>query len=242
MNKKPTIVVPMAGLGSRFVDAGYKDIKPMIDIAGKPMIERVIESVGIDGNWVFIVQKGHRESYNLDVFLRNLRPDCVIVDTGYGPTEGAACSVLLAKEYIDNDLPVIVINSDNIIDWDTTLYNEIDAGMADGLILCFKDSDPKWSFAKIDINGIVTEVAEKNPISDNATAGLYIWKEGRNFVQAAEQMIEKNIRVKGEFYLCPVYNENILLGHRIKIGIVNEMHGVGTPEDLRIYLSQLKPE
>lgn len=239
---KPNIIVPMAGMGSRFSAAGYKDIKPMIDIDGKPMIERVIESVGIDGNWIFIVQKGHREDYNLDSFLRKLRPDCTIIDTGYGPTEGAACSVLLAKEFINNDSPLIVINSDNIINWDVSIYSEITEKGADGLILCFKDRDPKWSFAEINENGVVTRVAEKDPISEYATAGLYIWSKGRNFVAAAEQMIQKNIRVNNEFYLCPVYNENIQSGQTIKIGLVKEMHGVGAPEDLEKYLELVKDQ
>lgn len=239
---RPNIIVPMAGLGTRFSEAGYLNIKPMIDIDGKPMVERVIDSVGIDGNWTFIVQRLHRERYNLDSFLQNLRPGCTIVDTGNGPTEGAACSVLLTKDYINNDRPLIVINSDNIIDWDIDLYAEFLNSASDGLILCFNDTDPKWSFARIGKDGLVEEVAEKNPISDIATAGMYIWKRGSDFVCAAEQMIEKNIRVKGEFYLCPVYNENILLGHKIAVGMVNQMHGVGTPEDLKIYLENLKTE
>jgi dTDP-glucose pyrophosphorylase len=229
----------MAGLGSRFATAGYKDIKPMIDIMGKPMIERVIDSVGVDGNWVFIVQKGHREQYKLDDFLRKLRPGAVIIDTGYGVTEGAACSVLLAKQHINNQRPLIVINSDNIISWNTKNYQLIDQQLADGMILCFKDQDPKWSFAKLDQHGYVTVVAEKEPISDNATAGMYIWTRGQDFVRAAEQMIAKNIKVKGEFYLCPVYNENIELGQKITVEFVQEMHGVGTPEDLEIYLRKI---
>lgn len=229
----------MAGLGSRFSQAGYKDIKPLIPIHGKPMISHVVDSVGLEGNWIFIVQKVHRELYNLDEILNSIRPGCTIVDTGSGVTQGAACSVLLAKELINNDSPLIIINSDNIIDWDTTVINSFADSNSEGLILCFKDTDPKWSFAKLDNAGeYVIEVAEKLPISDNATAGMYIWKHGNNFVRAAEQMIAKNIRVNNEFYLAPVYNENILMGHKIIINIVNEMHGVGTPEDLERYLAK----
>jgi len=235
----PNIVVPMAGMGSRFSQAGYKDIKPLIPIHGKPMISHVVDSVGVDGNWIFIVQKIHRELYNLDEILNNIRPGCTIVDTGDGVTQGAACSVLLAKEFINNNSPLIIINSDNIIEWDTNEFNTFIESNNEGLILCFKDTDPKWSFAKLDETGTyVTEVAEKKPISDNATAGMYIWKRGNKFVNAAEQMIEKNIRVNNEFYLAPVYNENILSGDKIVINIVNEMHGVGTPEDLERYLAR----
>jgi len=231
----------MAGLGTRFSKAGYKDIKPMIPIFGKPMIEHVVESVGLQGNWVFIVQKGHRDDYNLDAYLNKLRPGCKIIDTGGGVTEGAACSVLLAKEHIDNDAPLVVINSDNIIDWDVDLYHQymMSDALVDGLILCFNDTDPRWSFAKLDADGkYVAEVAEKKPISNFATAGMYIWKQGKQFVAAAERMIEKNIRVNNEFYLCPVYNENIAEGQRIIVGMVNAMHGVGTPEELERYISR----
>jgi dTDP-glucose pyrophosphorylase len=235
----PNIVVPMAGMGSRFSQAGYKDIKPLIPIHGKPMISHVVDSVGIDGNWIFIVQKIHRELYDLDDILNNIRPGCTIVDTGDGVTQGAACSVLLAKEFIDNDSPLIIINSDNIIKWDTTAFDMFAESDSSGLILCFNDTDPKWSFARLDSAGkYVVEVAEKRPISDNATAGMYIWKHGNTFVCAAEQMIAKNIRVNNEFYLAPVYNENILMGDKIVINIVNEMHGVGTPEDLERYLAR----
>ena len=228
----------MAGNGTRFSQAGYKDIKPLIPIHGKPMVERVADCVGLDGNWIFIVQKDHRELYNLDDELQRIRPNCKIVDTGSGVTEGAACSVLLAKHLINPDAPLIIINSDNIIHWNTAHYFEMLSSNADGLIPCFKDSNPKWSFVKVD-NDIVSEVAEKNPISDIATAGIYIWKRGDDFIKSAEQMIEKNIRVNNEFYLCPVYNETITLGKTIKVCFVDEMHGVGTPEDLEIYLSKV---
>lgn len=236
----PNIVVPMAGMGSRFVNAGYTDIKPLIPIFNKPMIEHVINSVNIDGNWIFIVQKGHREKYNLDEILTKLRPNCIIIDTGYSPTEGAACSVLLAKQCINTHSPLIVLNSDNIIKWDSKLYFvDMYRATVDGLILCFKDTDPKWSFVKLDAEEkYITEVAEKHPISDNATAGMYIWKRGIDFVRAAEQMISKNIKVNNEFYLCPVYNENIKMGQKIIVGFVDEMHGVGTPEDLEYYITQ----
>lgn len=225
----------MAGNGTRFSQAGYKDIKPLIPIKGTPMVEHVVDCVGLEGNWVFVVQKEHREKYNLDEILQRIKPNSTIVDTGSGVTEGAACSVLLAKEFIDLDAPLIIINSDNIIEWDTSYYFEMLNSDVDGLIPCFKDCNPKWSFAKLE-NGVVTEVAEKNPISDNATAGIYIWKKGIDFINSAEQMIKKNIRVNNEFYICPVFNETIKNGKIIKICLVNSMYGVGTPEDLENYL------
>ena len=107
---------------------------------------------------------------------------------------------------------------------------------ADGGIVTFKATHPKWSFAKIDKNGVVTEVAEKNPISDNATVGYYYWKRGSDFVKYAEEMIEKNIRVNNEFYVCPVYNQAIEDGKTIRIAEAKSMWGLGTPEDLEYFL------
>ena len=124
-----------------------------------------------------------------------------------GITEGAACTALLAKEYIDNDAPLFFANSDQWVDWNPVGFMyEMQETEADGGIVTFKSTHPKWSFAKID--GRVTEVAEKNPISENATVGYYYWKHGSEFVKYAEQMIEKDIRVNNEFYICPVFNES----------------------------------
>lgn len=232
----------MAGLGTRFSAVGYEDIKPLIPIYGKPMIQHSVESVGLDGNWVFIVQRDHRIQYNLDEVLTSICANCTIIDTGGGITEGAACSVLLAEKYIDNQNPLIIINSDNIIGWDSEeVFDDFMTNESDGLILCFKATESKWSFAKLGTNGYVDQVAEKDPISDNATTGLYIWKRGADFVSAAKGMISKNIRTNNEFYLCPVYNENIEMGQKIAVHMVKYMHGVGTPEDLDYFLNNVDP-
>jgi hypothetical protein len=110
----------------------------------------------------------------------------------------------------------------------------------DGGIVSFKSTHPKWSYAKTDNNGFVLEVAEKKTISDIATVGIYYWKKGSDFVKYAEQMIDKNIRVNNEFYVCPVYNEAILDGLKFKTFDVPKMWGLGTPEDLDYYLEMNK--
>ncbi len=231
-----TVLIPMAGAGSRFQQAGYTFPKPLIDVKGKPMIQLVVENLNIKANYVYVVQKEHREKYNLDTLLNLITPGCKIVDVD-GVTEGAACTALLAKEYIDNDKPLFFANSDQFVEWDSNefLYkmNETDS---DGGIVSFRGIHPKWSFAKIDENGIVTEVAEKNPISDIATVGYYYYKKGSDFVKYAEQMIEKDIRVNNEFYVCPVYNEAIKDGKQIRTFDIPMMWGLGTPEDLNYYL------
>jgi HAD superfamily hydrolase (TIGR01509 family) len=206
---KLNVLIPMAGAGSRFQAAGYTFPKPLIEVKGKPMIQVVVENLNIEANFIYVVQKEHREKYNLDTLLNLITPGCKIVETD-GMTEGAACTALLAKEYIDVDAPLFFANSDQFVEWDSNefLY-KMNETNADGGIVSFKATHPKWSFAKVDENGLVTEVAEKNPISDIATVGYYYWKHGSDFVKYAEQMIEKNIRVNNEFYVCPVFNEAI---------------------------------
>jgi dTDP-glucose pyrophosphorylase len=241
-DEKLNVVIPMAGAGSRFEIAGYTFPKPLIDVNGKPMIQVVVESMNIDATFIYIVQKKHREKYNLDTLLNLITPNCKIVEVD-GLTEGAACTVLLAKEHINNENQLILTNSDQFIEWDSTDFmyqmNEKDF---DGGIMCFESTHPKWSFAKTNEDGIITEVAEKNPISNQATAGIYYWKQGSDFVKYAEQMIEKNIRVNNEFYTCPVFNEaiednKIIYNYEIP---AKNMWGLGTPEDLNYYLENYK--
>jgi len=234
------IVVPMAGAGSRFETAGYTFPKPLIEVRGEPMIAKVVKNINLQGQYIFLVQKTHYEKYNLQGLLTLIAPNCKIVQID-GLTEGAACTVLKAKEYINNNEPLIIANSDQYIKWNSfetiSSFNHKDA---DGGILSFTSVHPKHSFAKVDSNGYVTEVAEKNPISNNATVGIYHWKQGSDFVRYAEQMISKNIRTNNEFYICPVYNEAIQDGKKIKISSVDEMWGMGTPEELNNFLNHYK--
>jgi HAD superfamily hydrolase (TIGR01509 family) len=233
---KLNILIPMAGAGSRFEQAGYTFPKPLIDVRNKPMIQVVVDNLNIDANYIYIVQKKHREQYNLDTLLNLITPNCKIVEVD-GLTEGAACTALLAKEYIDNDAPLFFANSDQFVEWDSNEFMyKMQETNADGGIVTFKAIHPKWSFVRIDKNELVIEVAEKNPISDIATVGYYYWKYGSDFVKYAEQMIEKNIRVNTEFYVCPVFNEAIQDNKQIRIFNTKAMWGLGTPEDLKYYL------
>jgi len=236
VDNKLNVLIPMAGAGSRFQQAGYTFPKPLIDVEGRPMIQVVVENLNIDANYIFVVQKEHREKYNLDTLLNLIAPNCKVVEVD-GITEGAACTALLAKEHIDNDNPLFFANSDQFVEWDSNEFmykmNETDA---DGGIVSFMSTHPKWSFAKVDETGVVTEVAEKNPISDIATVGYYYWKRGSDFVKYAEQMIEKDIRVNNEFYVCPVFNQAIEDGKEIRTFDIPKMWGLGTPEDLDYYL------
>lgn len=231
-DEKLNVLIPMAGAGSRFADAGYSFPKPLIEIDGKPMIQVVVENLALDANYIFVVQKEHRKKYNLDSMLNLIAPNCKIVEVD-GVTEGAACTALLAKEYIDNDAPLFIANSDQYVEWNSLDFMyKMNENECDGGIVTFKSTHPKWSYAKTDDRGLITEVAEKNPISDDATVGFYYWKHGESFVEYAEDMIVLNQRVNNEFYICPVYNNAIRDGKHICKYEVEKMWGLGTPEDL----------
>lgn len=239
-SEKMNVLIPMAGRGSRFADVGYTFPKPLIEVNGKPMIQVVLENLNIEANYTFVVRKEHYDKYSLQYLLTLIAPGCNIIQVDE-LTEGSACTTLLAKEFIDNDDPLLLANSDQFMEWNSNecLYafnaDGIDAG-----ILTFKATHPKWSYAKVGEDGFVSEVAEKKPISDDATVGVYFWKNGSDYVKYAEQMIEKDIRVNNEFYICPVFNEAIADGKKIRIKEIERMWGIGTPEDLNYFLENYK--
>lgn len=237
---KLNVLIPMAGAGSRFAQQGYTFPKPLIDVEGKPMIEVVVNNLNIEAHYIFLVQKSHYEQYNLKYLLNLIAPGCDIVQLD-GITEGAAVTTLLAKELINNENPLVIANSDQYIEWNSNecMY-AFGADDIDGGILTFTAHHPKWSYAKLGDTGFVTEVAEKQVISDYATCGVYYWKHGSDYVKYAEQMIAKNIRVNNEFYVCPVFNEAIGDGKLFRVKNVDRMWGIGTPEDLNYFLTHKK--
>jgi NDP-sugar pyrophosphorylase family protein len=239
------IVIPMAGRGARFKDAGYTFPKPLIDIKGKTMIEVVVNNLKpeCDHKFIFICQKEHFEKYDLYHVLQNATDNKFEVIQIDGITEGAACTVLTAIQHINSDADdLIIANSDQIIDTDINDFiRQSRRPEIDGLIMTFKCTHPKWSYARMDEDGKVIETAEKRLISNNATVGIYYFKSGKKFVDAAHAMIKKNIRTNNEFYVCPVYNELILADDNVGIYDISaeQMHGLGTPEDLNQYLRYL---
>ena len=237
---KMNVLIPMAGAGSRFQQAGYTFPKPLIEVDGKSMIQVVVENINIDAKHIFVVQKSHYDKYNLNNVLNNISPGCEIVQVD-GVTEGAACTTLLAKEFINNGQPLLMANSDQFVEWDSNefMYSMVGDNI-DGGMLTFRSNHPKWSYAKLGDDGFVTEVQEKNPISDIATVGIYYWTKGSDYVKYAEQMIEKDVRVNNEFYVCPVFNEAIADDKKLKVFHINKMWGLGTPEDLNYFLENHK--
>ena len=242
MKQKCNILIPMAGRGSRFEEQGYTDKKPFIDVNGKPMIHRVIKNLGIDFNkeymFILICLQEDYDKYDFSEFEKVIGHnsyDVIILDD---VTEGAAQTVLTAKHLINDDTPLMTMNSDQLVDWDVDKMFSV-AEHYDGLIPCFYGEGNAWSYAKTLDNGYVQEVAEKKQISNNATAGYYYWKKGSDFVKYAEQMIEDNSRTNGEFYVAPVYNWAVRDGKKVGIYMVDKLYSLGTPEDLQEYLSEV---
>lgn len=235
------IVVPMAGRGSRFANAGFTLPKPLVPVHDVPMIELVIANVRpkVPHKFVFLCLKDHLDRFALDAALRRWAPSSEVVEVD-GITEGAACTVLLARHLVDNDAPLMIVNSDQFIEADISAYlDRMEEGRFDGLIMTMWADDPKWSFVRLDQGGRVVEVVEKKVVSNEATVGIYNFRHGRDFVRSANRMIETGKRVNGEFYVAPVYNELIAEGRSVgyyNVGRVGQgMHGLGTPEDLRLF-------
>lgn len=236
------IVIPMAGFGSRFSNAGYVDPKPLISVHGIPMIQLVINNLrpNCDHRFIFICQESHVTNYSLDEKLKLWSPDCAIIKIN-GVTDGAACTVLKSKHLINNSDPVMIANSDQYIDYPINNYLELaNDDKNDGFIMTMTANDPKWSYVGLDVNNCVTRVVEKQVISNEATVGIYNYKHGSDFVAAAEQMISNDERVNGEFYVAPTYNALIAQGRRIGVCNVGAelsgMYGLGIPSDLNAFL------
>lgn len=236
----------MAGRGSRFAGAGYTVPKPLIPVGGRPMIEWIIENVrpACAHRFIFLCLAEHLDLYPaVPAELRRLCPGCEIVPVR-AVTEGAACTVLLAREFIDTDAPLMIANSDQIVDLPIDDYlAAMDAPCSvrrpGGLIMTFWSDHPKWSYCRLRDDGTVSEVVEKQVVSNEATVGIYNFAHGRDFVRAADAMIAADLRVNGEFYVAPCYNQLIAEGARIltmKTGREYAgMYGLGIPEDLEFF-------
>ena len=239
MKQQFNIVIPMAGRGSRFTEQGYTDSKPFIDVNGKPMIQRVIENLGIefDKSYMFVLVclQEDFDKYDFHQFkdiIGHDSYDVVILDD---VTEGAAQTILQAKDLINDDTPLLTLNTDQMIEYDTDMWKSFER--FDGGIPCFWGDSEDWSYARCGQDGYVEEVAEKKVISNDATAGYYYWSKGSDFVKYAEQMIEENSRTNGEFYVAPVYNWAIKDGKKIAIYMVDKVYELGTPEYLEKYIN-----
>lgn len=237
------IVMPMAGRGKRFADAGYSTPKPLIPIHGRPMTEVVIDNLrpSRPHRFIFLILRDHAREFQFDRHLLSWAPGSEIRYVEQ-VTEGAACTVLLARDLIDNDDELMIANCDQWVDIRIDDYlAKMDQTGADGLIMTMWADDPKWSFVRFDAAGRVVEVIEKKVVSNEATVGIYNFRKGSDFVRAADAMIAKNLRVNNEFYVAPAYNELLAEGCRLSVYNVGRehagMYGLGIPDDLTRFLA-----
>jgi beta-phosphoglucomutase-like phosphatase (HAD superfamily)/dTDP-glucose pyrophosphorylase len=238
VDKDINVLIPMAGDGVRFLDKGYQKPKPLIEINNKTMIEVVHKNINIPGKYIFVAKKQHVDDFELNKTISSFCKNFVLIEQDT-KLDGAVKSCLLAKDYINNDQPLIIANSDQYISWDSKKAIDyfLKSGV-DGAILTFKASDTKWSYVKRNKYNTISAVAEKNMISNEATCGIYFWRKGSDFVKYAEQMVKKGIKTNNEFYVCPVYNEAIEDEKIIVAYLVDQMYGLGTPEDLQSFLQK----
>lgn len=216
-----TIVIPLAGAGTRLAT----DVpKPLVDIDGELMVEVALKSLAIPGHYVFVAQKEHDRSHQIGSRLKEIKPDSEVVFVD-GVTDGPVSSVLAAKDFIGGN-PLLIANVDQSLVWNPDKFIEATKGL-DGMLVVHTSSDPKFSYAKVE-DGLVTNTAEKNPISTHASSGVYWWNNGNDFLSSAGKMISYNDRVNQEFYVTPTYNYAIRAGLRIGVFEIEFMIDMGS--------------
>lgn len=230
------ILIPMAGLGSRFPNHHLP--KPLIDVNGMTMVEAAVKTLGVEGKFIFIVRNSHIKEFQIDKILSSIC-NCEIIQVEE-LTNGPACTALLAKEFINNDKPLIIANCDQIMKWDSQVFQSFCINYVnDGFLVTYYSKTEKNSYVRLGYDGLVKEVKEKEVISNVSTNGIHFWKKGKYFVESASEMIRCNDTApNGEFYIAPSYNHMIKNGMKIGIyHIPNMQHwAIGTEEDLGNYL------
>lgn len=226
----------MAGIGSRFSDAGYKVIKPLIDVVGKPMYSWATDSLPLDcaKNLIFILLQNQPDYKTLknDIETRYAKYNPLILSVP-ALTRGQAETVLKAKDYINNDFPLLIHNADTGFTITTPWVEDLEKIHPDGALLVFFSQEKRWSFSKQDEHGRVVEVREKEPISNWASTGTYYFGNGSKFVELVEKRIKNNIIEAGEFYVAPLFNDLIKEGGFVKNYPIEKLLCFGTPVDLK---------
>ena len=234
------IVIPMAGVGQSFKEAGYKFPKFLVDIAGKPMIQWVTENINAEAKHIFILQEDDYNKYNLKHMLQ-LLVDNIEIITIKENTKGAPQTVLMAEKLINNDKPLAIINADQYMEWNSNeFFYAMAADKCDGGIVTFESTHPMFSFVKTGDDGFVTECAEKKPISRHATAGVYYFRRGKDFIKGANAMIKKKITTHDQYFICPIYNELIAEGMKIRKYDIEKVWSFAVPEELDYFLKNFK--
>jgi len=228
----------MAGRGSRFNGSGYNVPKPLIPVEGKPMFVWAMQSIeGIEcSELIVIALREHEENYKLTKLIADYAPAqtrLVLIDE---VTEGQLCTVLAARDFINTDEDILIISSDTIVvsDIGREISNKKDG--CKGIISVADMPGDRWSFARLNQEGFVDLVAEKERISDHASTGIYYFSSGREFVAMADEIINNKEKTKGEYYIIPLYQKMINSGYKVMISEASEMWDLGTPESLNTFL------
>lgn len=249
MRKLVNVLIPMAGAGSRFHQVGYSVPKPLIKVFNKTMIRTSIDTLklkGIDCKYTFVARHYKEQELNdaIQKELLSIDPEATVVYVN-DLTEGSACTCLLARQRMNQDIPLFIFNCDQVFNFSQKTIDtiaDIVNSDNDGAVITWKDTNPKNSFCKVDSLGFCHTFTEKQPVSDNALIGFHYWKKTSDFFESAELMIENKAKFNNEYYIAPTYN---FLINQKKI-IVNipieksECYLIGTPEDLNYYLEKPK--
>lgn len=238
------ILIPMAGLGTRFKNEGFELPKPIIEVNGKTLIEHSVSSLGMKGKYIFITRKYENPNDNvlLTKKLKELDPESIEIQLDK-PTRGAVETCLFASEHIDNTDPLVITNCDQITDWDPQLFQSfISDSSLDGAVVTYTSVNPKNSFAVVE-NDRIIKMVEKNPVSDIALIGLHYWKRGSDFIKSAKKLLDNFESIgRPECYVSESYNYLIEDGLHIKNFhlSINQFIPLGTPYDLKIYQGKVK--
>ena len=240
------VLILAAGGSEAYQQAGYAFPKNLVEIDGAPLIQKIFENLdslrSIGAHFHVVLPRDEAAKFHTDQVVRLLDPEAQIV-LSPAKTSGAACTALLASSGIDTDDPLLIVNGDQLLLADHVAFvDEFVRRELDGGIPVFEDVHPRYSFVKLDADGLVIEAAEKRPISRNATAGRYFFRRGSTFVRCTMRMILKDAHVDGAFYVCPVYNEVILEGGRIGSAKVDRSayHNLASPVGLAEYVEHRK--
>jgi NDP-sugar pyrophosphorylase family protein len=233
------ILIPLAGSNQFFNESEYPYPKPLIEINNKTMIEHVInnfDTIKEEKQFIFIVNSVECATYHLDNVLNLLTDNrCKIIKIDH-QTKGAACSAMMAIEYINNDEKLIIANADQLFDDN---LNDIISNFKDldGGVIVFDSIHPRWSYARVDNNNYIVETAEKRPLSKNAIAGLFYFKYGKDFIESAMSMIQKDASVNELYYISPTLNEMVLQNKKMMIYKIDndKYHTFYTPQKIQEY-------
>jgi len=232
--KKYNLLLPIAGKAQRFLDAGYTMPKPLILANHKHVIDWSLESIDYsECNLIFIVRLDHIYNFSIDKILKQKFGDDIQIVVLDKITRGALETCVLAEQYIDNDIPLLIYTPD--VYFEPQFKPNTISDDSEGFLLTFLANSADHSYSQCDINGKVSRVVEKEVISEHANVGLYYFNSGKEFLKYGREVIDANMLVKNEFYIAPMYNLMIRDGKYVTCADTEKMHVLGTPSTLEFF-------